>query len=296
MMQRMELRRFGSSDLRIFPVGFGTGRIGAPELSEDEVGALLNEVVDLGVNLFDTAPSYGLAEERIGRHLSWRRNDVILSTKGGYGTTFPDWTGPAIVAGVEDALRRMRTDHLDVFHLHSCPLDVLRREDILDACRAIATSGKVRVVAYSGEEDALAFAVDSGVFGAIQCSVNVCDQRSLSTSVAGATRRGLGVIAKRPLANAVWRHPPERDDAAARAYRSRLSQLDLDPGDLPWDELFLRFAAHAPGVAACIVGSASLENLRRNVQAAARGPLPAELLTRVRERFARVGQDWAGQI
>ncbi|MDQ3265343.1 MAG: aldo/keto reductase [Myxococcota bacterium] len=292
----MQLRRFGQSELRVSPLGFGTGMIGGPELSEDQVGSLLNQLLDLGVNLFDTAPSYGAAEERIGRHLSWRRSEVILSTKGGYGTEFPDWTGSAIMAGVEGALRRMRTDHLDLFHLHSCPLEVLRRENILEACRSIVASGKVKVAAYSGEEEALAFAVESGVFGGIQCSVNLCDQRSLDTTVAEAHRRGLGVIAKRPLANAVWLNRPNREDAAAVTYQARFPLLGLAPGQLPWDELFLRFAAYAPGVTSCIVGSSNLGNLRKNVEAVSRGPLPPNVFNVLRESFARVGQDWPGQI
>jgi len=190
----------------------------------------------------------------------------------------------------------MRTDHLDLFHLHSCPLEILQRENILEACRALVRSGKVRVVAYSGEEEALSFAVECGVFGAIQCSVNLCDQRSLDHQVAGAHQAGLGVIAKRPLANAVWLNRPNREDAAAVTYQARFPLLGIDAGGLPWDELFLRFSAFAPGVSTALVGSTRLENVRKNVEAISRGPLPAPVFDGLRERFGRVGRDWPGQI
>jgi len=77
----MERRRLGQTDLFIAPVGLGTGAIGGTDLTEDQAGTLLNRAVDLGMNLVDAAPRYGLAEERIGRHLSWRRGDFVLSTK-----------------------------------------------------------------------------------------------------------------------------------------------------------------------------------------------------------------------
>lgn len=292
----MYLRSFGNSGLRVSALGFGAGQIGGPELSEDEVGSLLNQVLELGVTLFDTAPSYGLSEERIGRHLSWRRHQTVLSTKGGYGTEFPDWTYQAIVRGVELSLGRMRTDRLDLFHLHSCPLETLRRDDILQACRDVVQSGKVRVVAYSGEEEALAFAVECGVFGGIQCSVNVCDQRSLEGPVKAAHAKGLGVIAKRPLANAAWNAREIGDDAAAAEYQRRFRALQLAPGEYPWDEFFLRFAAHAPGVTSCVTGSRRLESIRRNAETLAKGPLPANVFNDLRRTFLLTGGEWPGQI
>ena len=257
---------------------------------------MLNRAVDLGVNLIDTAPSYGLSEERIGRHLSWRRHELVLSTKGGYGTRFPDWTAEAIAAGVEQACRRMRTDRVDLFHLHSCPLETLQHDDILEACRQIVRGGKARVAAYSGENEALQFAVDSGVFQSVQCSMNVCDQRALDGAIARASRKGIGVIAKRPLANAPWTGRSNDGDTAAAEYRERFRALALDPGALGWDELFLRFAAFAPGVTSCIAGTRQPANVERNVAAVERGPLPPSVVDELREAFLRADRGWVGRI
>ena len=292
----MERRRLGQTDLFVAPLGLGAGAAGGTDLTEDEAGTLLNRAVDLGMNLVDAAPSYGLAEERIGRHLSWRRRDVVLSTKGGYGVPgVPDWTGECIRRGVERALGLFRTDAVDVFHLHSCPLDVLRRDDLLDACRDVARSGKVRVIAYSGEGDALDFAVSCGVFGAVQTSVNACDQRGLSGAVARAAERGLGVIAKRPLANAPWRPAPPPDDAAAAEYWKRFHAMGLPPRP-DWMATFLRFAAFAPGVTACLVGTRRLGHLAECAEAVQAGKLPEPEVKQLATAFHQVGAGWGGLI
>src|SRR4051794_27844993 len=111
----MAPRDFGTTGLRVSPLGFGAGQIGDDAWSEDDVGRLLNEVVDHGVTLVDTARSYGRSEERIGRHLAHRRRDFVLSTKGGYGVEgAADWSYDAVARGIDESLGRMRTDVIDV--------------------------------------------------------------------------------------------------------------------------------------------------------------------------------------
>ena len=199
-------RPLGRTGLSVSPLGLGTGRLGSADLSESEAERLLHGALDAGITLIDTAPSYGLAEERIGRHLARRRKDVTLSTKGGYGVPgVPDWTGTVITAGIDAALARMRTSWLDIFHLHSCPQEILERGEVIEALEAAVQAGKVRVAAYSGDGAPLAWAVGSGRFGSVQASVNFCDQRILDAELPAAQAAGMGLIAKRALANAPWR-------------------------------------------------------------------------------------------
>ncbi|ULH17649.1 aldo/keto reductase (plasmid) [Deinococcus sp. KNUC1210] len=290
-------REFGTSGLRVGILGFGAGHIGGPQMSEDEAGTLLNRAVDLGLTLIDTARGYGLSEERIGRHLSWRRGDFVLSSKGGYdveGTQ--DWTPQNIRLGIERALRVMRTDYLDVFHLHSCPLDVLQRDDLLGALDEVRQAGQIRVAAYSGENEALAWAVQSGRFGSVQTSVNIADQWSLHHVLPDAARLGLGVIGKRPVANMAWTYPTRPVGEYAETYWERLQALGLEAGDLDFSELALRFSAYAPGVSSVIVGTGRLENLERNAATLQQGPLPAETLTAIEAAWAEHGQDWGGEV
>lgn len=292
------LRPFGASGLRVPPLGLGAGRVGDGALSEAEAGRLLNGALDLGLTFVDTAPGYGLSEERIGRHLAHRRPEFALSTKLGYAVPgVPDWTGACITKGVDLALSRLHTDVLDVAHLHSCPLETLLRGEVVEALLAAVRSGKVRVAAYSGENEALAWAVSSGAFGSVQASVNVCDQASLSRALADAAARGLGIVAKRPLANAPWNpgaaHP---DDAAAADYRDRWRALHLEDLGLDPRELAIRFAAFAPGVSTAIVGTRRLEHLAELQALVAKGPLPTDVLGGITTRFANLGQAWPGMI
>ncbi len=290
-------RPLGSTGLQVSVLGFGAGPVGDPGLSEAEAEALLNGVLDAGINLLDTAPSYGQSEERIGRALQGRRRDFVLSTKCGYGVPgVEDWTGPCITQGIDLALRRLRTDYLDLVHFHSCPVEVLERPGVVDALRQAVTQGKVRVAAYSGESGPLSWALHSGAFGSVQTSVNVFDQRVLDWALPLAAEKGIGVIAKRPLGNAPWRHSERPSAPDVATYWERMRTMGLDTGGLDWSELALRFAAFVPGVASCIVGTTRLENLQRNVRALEQGPLPADLVDRIRGAFRRNDQGWDGLI
>jgi aryl-alcohol dehydrogenase-like predicted oxidoreductase len=293
----MERRPFGGSGLQVSVLGFGAGHVGSPDLSEEAAARLLNDVLDAGINLLDTAPSYGLSEERIGRHLHGRRSEFVLSTKCGYGVPgVEDWTGPCITQGVELALRRLRTDVLDVLHFHSCPVDVLVRPGVVDALTRAVDEGKVRVAAYSGDNAALEHAIGSGRFGSVQVSVNLFDQRAIERGVRMARERGMGVIAKRPLGNAPWRFSERPSAGDIALYWERMRRMELDPRGLDWSELALRFAAFLPGVSTCIVGTSSVENLRRNLRALEHGPLPADVTSALREAFQRHDAGWDGQI
>ena len=211
----MHTRAFGLSGLRVTPLGFGAMHINDERVSDAEAGRLLNGVLDAGVNLIDTARGYGLSEERIGRHLAHRRQEFLLSTKVGYGIPgVPDWTHACIVAGVEAALRRMRCEQLDIVHLHSCPLPILEGGQVITALEDCARAGKLRVVAYSGDNAELDFALRSGRFAGVQTSINLCDQVNLAERLPALHSRGLGVIAKRPLAGAVWQQT-QRPEAHA---------------------------------------------------------------------------------
>lgn len=290
-------RALGSTGLRVSVLGFGAGPVGSPELSESDAEALLHGVLDAGINLLDTAPSYGQSEERIGRYLQGRRHDFLLSTKCGYGVPgVEDWTGPCITQGVELALRRLRTDVIDLLHFHSCPVEVLERPGVVDALRRAVEQGKVRVAAYSGENAPLGWAMHSGAFGSVQTSVNVFDQRVLDWAVPLAEQKGIGIIAKRPLGNAPWRFSERPAAPDIATYWDRMRAMRLDTEGLDWSELALRFTAFAPGVTSCIVGTTRTENLQRNLRALDKGPLPESLVERIRGAFRRQDQGWDGLI
>ena len=290
-------RSFGKTNLEVSALGFGAGHIGSPDMTEDAAGTILNRAVDLGVNLIDTARGYGLSEERVGRHLSWRRNEVVISTKGGYGVPgVPDWTGECITQGINQALERLQTDYIDIFHLHSCPTDTLKNSDVIPALERALKLGKIRVAAYSGDNEALEWAALSGKFGSLETSVNICDQRVLEKVIPNAAQAGLGIIAKRPIANAPWRYSERPVGNYCETYWERLQTMKLEPEGLDWDEFALRFSAFAPGVSSAIVGTSSLTNLARNVEIVEKGALSSDAVVRVRAVFKMHDQDWVGQV
>ena len=290
-------RSFGKTNLEVSALGFGAGHIGSPDMTEDAAGTILNRAVDLGVNLIDTARGYGLSEERVGRHLSWRRNEVVISTKGGYGVPgVPDWTGECITQGINQALERLQTDYIDIFHLHSCPTDTLENSDVIPALERALKLAKIRVAAYSGDNEALEWAALSGKFGSLETSVNICDQRVLEKVIPNAAQAGLGIIAKRPIANAPWRYSERPVGNYCETYWERLQTMKLEPEGLDWDEFALRFSAFAPGVSSAIVGTSSLTNLARNVEIVEKGALSSDAVARVRAAFKMHDQDWVGQV
>jgi aryl-alcohol dehydrogenase-like predicted oxidoreductase len=291
----MEQRAFGSTGLTVSALGLGAGQVGERDVTDREAGTLLNAALDAGITLVDTARGYGTSEERIGRHLAARRDEFVLSTKGGYdieGTR--DWTPENLRGTVERALRLLRTDRIDVLHLHSCSVEVLARGELQDVLDQLVAAGSVRVAAYSGDNEPLEQAARSGRFGSVETSVNLADQWSLRHVL--PEHPELGVIAKRPIANAPWRFAERPVGHYAELYWERLRALALDRAGLEWSELALRFSAFAPGVSSAIVGTANPENLRRNAAHLAKGPLPEEVLAAVAAAWQREAVDWPGSV
>jgi len=289
----MQYREFGKTGLKVSVLGLGAGGIGEAKTPEKEIEDFLNQILDRGVTLIDTARAYGLSEDRIGRFLSHRRKECVFSTKVGYGIAgTADWTYACVQAGVDEALRLLHTDYLDIVHLHSCPLRTLEEGGPLRALEEAVQLGKARVAAYSGENEALEWAVGSGRFGSVQHSVSISDQRVMDKILPQARAKGLGVIAKRPLANAPWRFADCPRGDYAEEYWWRWKTMDVDPLGLEWQELALRFAAYTEGVHSCIVGTRNLSHVLQNIAIIDKGPLPADQYNTIRAAFKEKDPGW----
>lgn len=288
----MKKRAYGASDMMLGVLGFGAGHLGGPHLDQAQVDRLLELIVDSGVSLIDTAPSYGESEARIGRGLARLRARVVVSTKVGYGVPgVPDWTGPCITGGIEQALEKLQTDYLDIVHLHSCPRQVLERGDVIEALQNSKTSGKLRFAAYSGDGEALEWAIDSGAFDGVQCSYNLVD-RAAATAIRRAKERGLGVIVKRPLANAVWRFDERPEAFDLGTYWDRWRTLHYG---IAQAELALPFALSIEGATCAIVGTSNPRHVRLAVEQA-RTTLPEVQLEQLDRDYAPHAAGWPGLI
>jgi len=292
----MELRQFGFTGLKVSALGFGAGHIGDYNSDEKSINKILNTAVDLGINLIDTARGYGASEERIGKFLSHRRNEIILSTKVGYDIPgYKNWTYDCVIAGINEALKKLCTDYIDIVHLHSCTKDVLMNNGVIDALEKAREEGKIKVMAYSGENEHLSYAVESGRFGSLQTSINIADQRNLDSLLPRSKVKGLGVIAKRPAANAAWRFQELPAGMYAEEYWHRLKRMNLRH-HFNLHEIALRFAAFTWGVDSVIVGTNNITHLKENVKLIENGPLSYDLYYEIRNAFKQNDINWAGQI
>jgi aryl-alcohol dehydrogenase-like predicted oxidoreductase len=265
------------------------------------VTRLLAGALDAGLNLVDTAECYEESEALIGRVLAGRRHEVYLLTKCGHpqGWGRSDWRPDSLVKSIERSLRRLRTDHVDVIQLHSCPLAVLQQGDVIDALEEARRRGWARYIGYSGDGEAARHAVECGRFDTLQTSVSVADQEAIDLTLPLARARDLGVIAKRPLANVAWRHA-RKPDAYSAPYWSRLRALDyefLTAGPEAAVATALRFTLAVPGVHTAIVGTRKPGRWEANATLLAAGPLPAADVERIRARWrAEADDSWVGQV
>ncbi|HEX6986348.1 MAG TPA: aldo/keto reductase [Planctomycetaceae bacterium] len=298
----MEMRRFGKTGLDVSVLGFGGAEIGYQGVDQETATRLLNAALDAGLNVIDTAECYVDSEELIGNAVSGRRGEFLLFTKTGHadGYANPDWSYEGTLATVERSLKRLKTDHVDLVLLHSCGEEELRRGDATRGLQEAKRRGYTRLIGYSGDSAAARYAVESGAFDALEVSVNIADQEAIDLVLPEAVRRGLGVIAKRPVANVAWRsggQPPA--DTYHHEYWRRLRELDYDfaKGDL--DEavaVALRFTLGVPGVDTAIVGTTKPDRFGRNAEVVAAGPLPEDRFRAIRERWGQVARpDWTGQ-
>ncbi len=287
--------------MAISPLGFGGAEIGFEQASVDQTGRLLGAALDAGLNIIDTAECYGsgdtASEYLIGQAVSHRRSEFFLFTKGGHraGLEHDDWTPELLTAGIERSLKRLKTDYLDLVQLHSCGLSVLQQGDVIAALQGARDAGKTRFIGYSGENEAAEYAVSCGAFDTLQTSINIADQRGLTRWVQAAAEAGMGIIAKRPIANACWLWPTEDVcPAYSKPYWQRLQTLAYETLSI---ERALRFTLTVPGVTTAIVGTKNPERWAQNAALLANGQLAAAEYETIRTRWRAMAQDdWLGQI
>ena len=281
-------------------LGFGGSEIGYQRISARTVARLLGSALDAGLNVIDTAECYENSEQLIGKALGPRRSQVHLFTKCGHGGGWSreDWRPAALLTSIERSLGRLATDHLDLIQLHSCSLAQLRKGDVIAALERARERGWVRYVGYSGDGEAARYAIECGRFDTLQTSVSIADQQALDLTLPLARERGMGVIAKRPLANVAWRYARKPAESYYQDYWSRLRALDYDflKGEAAVATA-LRFTLSVPGVHTAIVGTTKPDRWQANAASLSAGALPAPEMARIRARWRQVGDaSWEGQV
>jgi len=299
----MEKRRLGTTDMEVSVLGFGGSEIGYERASAETVARLLNSALDAGLNVIDTAECYYNSEEFIGQAVGNRRNDFYLSTKCGHPhgmESGANWSKASILESVERSLERLKTDRLDLLQLHSCSEAELRKGEVIDALQTAREKGHTRYIGYSGDSHAAHFAVQCGAFDTLQTSINIADQEAINLTVPLAREKQIGVIAKRPIANAAWKTGHRPIDSYHHEYWQRLRKLNYDflRGDLNRGiSIALRFTLSVPGVHTAIVGTKKPERWGENARLLEAGPLNEKEFETIRERWEESApRTWIGQI
>jgi aryl-alcohol dehydrogenase-like predicted oxidoreductase len=274
----------GRTGLRVTQLGYGAMELrGSPrarEISDEQAEQILRAVLDSGINYIDTSIDYGLSEERIGRFIGGRRSEFFLASKCGCLTppAAPPTTGPSphvftrdnVVAGVEQSLRRLQTDYLDVVQFHASPSkQLLTEEGGLDALLDLQRQGKVRFIGMSGTLPNLPEQIQMGVFDVFQIPYSAV-QTEHEELISEAAAAGAGTVIRGGAAKGAW-SGQELDDLLEGASRT---------------EFILRYTLSHPDLHTTIVGTADPAHLRANVAAALKGPLAADVYAEAKRRLA----------
>ena len=172
----MEMTTLGRTGLKVSRLGAGLAGIGLrlSRAEVDKAGRVLNTFLDNGINFLDAAECYGIAHEAIGRYVSHRRDEFVLATKVGHNPNGfylligRPWSAKTIEITLDQILKTLGTDHVDILQLHSPNMLVLERGEAIEAIEKAKKAGKTRFIGYSGDNAEALWAVNSGRFDTLQ--------------------------------------------------------------------------------------------------------------------------------
>jgi len=302
-MPDLPKRSLGRTGLEVTTLGYGAMELrGAPrgrDTTEQQAERILNAALDAGINFVDTSIDYGVAEERIGRYISHRRDEYYLATKCGCLTgdlvdnpppargdgRFPHvFTPENIIRGVEQSLRRMNTDYIDVLQFHSSPSKAqLEEHGALDCVQDLKRQGKIRFIGISGTIPNLAEHIAMGVFDEFQIPYSAL-QREHEDLIAEASKAGAGIVIRGGAAKG----GPGKEEGDFWQTWQRVGLDDLI-GDMDRMEFILRFTYTNPYLDTTIVGTTNPDHLQANIDALLKGPLPGDLYQEAKRRLALAG-------
>lgn len=269
------------------------------DVSEADAERILNAVLDVGINFIDTSIDYGVAEERIGRYISHRRDEYFLASKCGClagdlalnpppprvdGRSDHVFTAANVIQGVEQSLRRMKTEYLDLVQFHHSPSRAqLEEHGGLAALQSLQQQGKVRFIGISGTVPNLAEQIDMGVFDVFQIPYSALE-RQHEALIEKASIAGAGIIIRGGAAKG----GPGKEQGGAWDSWQRAGLDDLLDG-MSRMEFVVRFTYSNPHLDTTIVGTINPAHLRDNVNALLAGPLPPDVYAEATRRLDESG-------
>jgi aryl-alcohol dehydrogenase-like predicted oxidoreductase len=291
----MRYRRLGNTNISVSEIGLGCGFLGCP--TNFDSSTLFSRALDFGINVYDTGDVYGDSEARLGDAFSARRERVVLVSKFGSivgegGELRKDWSITHMREALVRSLRRLRTDYLDVYLLHSPPPEILERYELRDALLDLKRAGMIRAFGLSlYGVDFFRAAVRLWQPDVVQIHYNLFSQRSAAV-FPQALAAGIGVMARRPLDAGMLGGEllPDRPlklgdprprwgvEATERRQRLLLELQFLTEGTgRNWAQAALAFTLSSDAVSTVIPSTTSLAHLEENVAAAGVRLTPEEL-------------------
>ncbi|MEZ4617973.1 MAG: aldo/keto reductase [Caldilineaceae bacterium] len=292
----MEKRSFGNTGMAVTTLGYGAMEF--RHVDENQAGRLLESVLDAGINFIDTSPDYGPSEDRIGKWIAHRRDEYFLATKcgcnvpqqGGDDAPRHIWTGAQVRHNIEHSLKRLNTDYVDVWQVHSAEPDELAQSDVLETMLRIKEEGKVRhiAVSMSGRAAGRGFGQlrpyldgDWDHFEAIQVWYSALERAS-EDAMREAANRGKGMIIRGVVRTV---EPYE----SLTGFVDKVGLNDLRANGESAAQFLLRFAIAHPALHTTIIGTKSLDHLQDNIKAVEAGPLAPDVLAEAKKRLANAG-------
>ncbi len=283
----MQYRSLGRSGIKVSPYGLGAlmfaTQVGNPD-PQDSI-RVIRKALDAGINLVDTADAYGDSEEVVGRALQGRRDAVVLTTKVSRPMgTDPNQQGASrrwIITAVENSLRRLQTDHIDVYQIHRPDPDT-EIEETLSALTDLVRSGKIRVFGTSNMPASTLveahWAADRrGLerFRTEQPPYSILNRGIEREVLPVAQQYGMGILAWGPLGQGMLtgrvRRGQDTDVTRARFFTAFRDERRLDAVEqliplageagLSMPHLAMAFAISHPGVTSALLGARSMEQL-----------------------------------
>lgn len=297
-MPDLPKRQLGRTGLQVTTLGYGAMEIrGAPrgrDVTRDQAARILNAVLDSGINYIDTSIDYGKSEELIGEFISNRRSEYYLASKCGCAVNQPPappgerqphvFTPENIRAGVEQSLKRMKTDYLDVVQFHASPSkDTLEENHAIEVLNDLKNEGKIRWLGMSGTLPNIVDHIRMGVFDVFQIPYSAL-QREHEDAIAAASKAGAGIVIRGGAA----RGGPGKEEGNFWDAWQRVGIDDLLDG-MSRMEFVLRFTYTNPDLDTTIVGTINPDHLQGNIDALLKGPLPRDVYEEAKRRLAEAG-------
>ena len=306
----MQYRTLGRTGLRVSDIGFGAMTIGGEifgATDDQESLRAVHRALDLGLNFIDTADAYGRghSEELLAQVLKDRRDEVVLATKGGNQFTvrqgLRNFDPEYITSALENSLKRLRIDTIDLYQLHNPSPEVMRQGNIFERLDRFKQEGKIRFYGVSLEKTADGIvALETGKPDTLQVVYNILHQDPEEALFARAERENIGIIARVPLERGVltgrftsqaefpdkdWRRGAFGEDALAQVHAAVKKLAFLVKGDVPnLAQAALRFTLSHPTVSSVIPGLRTVQQVEDNIAASGK-PLPAADITQLRELY-----------